>query len=130
VEATLSGRNVEILTPINALALADTTRRRFENIDVSKYRRVFIYAFHTHDKPVTVEIRTDSTDRINRVWTGTGWEANDNFVMAASDPHMYLVNTKLTWLNDMVMGRLLIAVRAHDVPTTGAITIRIAGVPN
>jgi len=64
------------------------------------------------------------------VWTGTDWQANDSFVMVASDPSMYLVNTKLTWLNDMVMGRLLIAVRTHGVPTTGAITLRIAGVPN
>jgi hypothetical protein len=127
----LSGRNVEEVIVANAVALTSTDTQTF-NVDVSKYKKVQVFGFHSHDQEVTLNFFTKA--RATKVWDGTNFESSETEVkLATSDVLMYLFNTKVKFLDEWISNGgqgLFITVKPTIAPTSGSITIYLMGVPN
>jgi hypothetical protein len=125
----LTGRIIEELTPVNAVALTTSDTVNY-NADISKYKGIYVVAENSHDVDLTVSFRPDTNQAI-LVWDGASWNSQSQYVtLQANSPRRYLINTQNEYLNDLLAMALSIGITPSGTPTSGSVTVTVYGVKN
>jgi hypothetical protein len=116
---------IEQITPVNNLELRSTTAQVF-NVDIGKYKKIWVVAKSSHDADVEIRIRL--TENVhNRIWNGENWEINDTVVLPANTSGTFHLNTALPYLNDLISTNIMFRIAALETPSTGELSISIFG---
>jgi hypothetical protein len=123
---TLSGRNVEEVRSFNAEAITDTTSHLSANVDLSKYKKIRMFALSTLDQPVQLTFyRGDQSTTY--YYNGTSWVQP---TITLDQPFIYDVNSYFNILNDWVDLSMQLSAKCATAPTSGSLTVYIEGVNN
>ncbi len=129
VEATLTGRQVDVLTVFDAEEIRDT-KPRDKTVNVSSYRLIRAVAISTLNTSVSIELRSPSESNVIRVWDGDGWvPLSVASIDASGNPRSYLLNTFFPELNQPGWPTIHFRVTPSAAPSTGSFTLQIWGVP-
>jgi len=142
----LSGRNVEVTTIINALAITDTTNKVY-NYDASKYKDIDFIIVNTLDQPVQVAVILPAigfaAPTITLIKTSDGSIA-EYYPGGITAKHIVPVNSRALLLSNLpltgysktlpykdFLQPMRFIVRCNDgAPTEGALSVYMIGVIN
>ena len=130
VNVTLTGRNVEDVYFLNAIAITDTANHPSGLINIGKYRSFKLFAQCSLNQPPTLTLRRSS---FFKRWDGTAWKASSSAeeqITVSTDGTIHWLNSKWTWLGDSGIDTLRIDAICSVAPTSGTLSIWLEGVPN
>jgi len=137
----LSGRNVEVVNLVNAMAVTDTNARYYD-IDLSRYKDFDFRITNTHDQPLRVGFRTTGPDTIKVLASDGTLSSYSTYGTSAC--HIVPADAKNIFLSGCDQGitpkkenpfkdfryLLKLELRFDTAPTTGSMTVDLLGVPN
>jgi len=123
----LTGRNVEEIVVFNALAITSTTAQTSNEIGLSKYKDIFIYAYDTHNQDITASVQLESGNIYD--WSGSAFGANNTAILSV-DAARYDLTSKWSFLKARPLKYLRFRAAATVAPTSGSLTLKIWGVLN
>lgn len=131
VNAIIVGRKVEEIIVDNALAIADTNFKT-RDVDTSKFKQITLLVRTTLDQPVEMHIKAGASGTaLTAVRKESAWVTTDSAItIPANTSGWLIINTQATWLDRGGFYQLGISFRCQTVPTNGAISIKVWGVPN
>ena len=133
----LTGRNAQIITVVNALAIADTNLHTY-SIDASAYKSIRLFAVTTLNQSVTVKLQANP---LVYTYNGSAWgvvtvtlPANDlGFLYDLNSylPSSYTdYNFPIISTNNVFKVGLQVVLICNTAPTSGSVSIYLKGVPN
>ena len=122
----LAGRGIEDIVAFNALAITSTTAQFSAEIDLSKYRQVFWYAFDSHNQDIALNIVLNGMSY--REWTGSAWAGKSAAI--SEDSRFLNLQTVFDKILDKPLKSIKFQASATVAPTSGSLTVKGWGVPN
>lgn len=128
-KVTLSGRNAVLTKVFNAYQIRDNAYNHIQTVDISGYKRIDVYAQHTHDQPTRVRILPVSF--MNFVaWNGTDFASNYWEVDMTFTNRRYVITSRFPEIRELASQNIIIQVYCVTAPTTGSVTVELVGIPN
>lgn len=140
VVTQVTGRNTELITQVNAVAVTDITVR-FSTLALNKYKEYDLIVTNTHNQPVWIGFTMDGTYPSIAMSDGTlksysPFTGSVYHAVPAGAENVYLSTLPLTLTNkttpfkDYLNNNCSIAYKFNTAPTSGALTIKLQGVIN
>lgn len=128
----LTGRNVEELIFVNAVALTDNAIKFTDVIDVSKYKSITFFAINTHNQAIVIYPQLN-TQRA-AYWNGSAFVSTTSDTLSIPSDATYqsrhVINNKWPQLLDKPLKQVRFVYQAPVAPTSGSLTIVGWGVIN
>lgn len=141
VETKVTGSNpnnsVDRLVVFDAVELRSTSEVH-RRVNISKYKKILVFASNSHNQPVRVDFRFDTMSS-SRFWNGDSWvRPRINLPGGGHINSRHFLNTALPFLSELAISSsedsthtdLNIFVDSETAPTSGAFTLIVMGVPN
>lgn len=136
VGSNVVNERIDVIEPVSPV---DTESIK-NNIDISKFKKVYLYVMTDLDVDVNVELRINdfknTASPYSRVYNfdENKWETTDggfiNIPSTNGTKIVYLINTAVPWLDSLINERFQIDIIPQSSPTSGSVSAYLMGVPN
>lgn len=126
----LSGTKT-ILRPLNSVAIADTVAREYK-VEVGKMKNLTVIVFSTLNQPVKIRVDGNLGVRLARWDSGTSAFKNTSEITIPVAAGLLVVLTthpEASFLNQFTDESFVLWVKCDIAPTSGSLTVKVAGVP-
>jgi len=133
----LKGRDVEVVTVYDALAITDTGDNVSTAIDTGRFKHFSIMARSSHNAPVNLRVVSHAGAPATRgtfLWVDGDNPATPDVVIPSQQDRWHAIHTHPAIERFIQFGlsgiRFNATAMPNDVPTQGSLTLQIWGVPN
>lgn len=130
-------RNAVIEYLFDGLSITDTSAHVGDAINLSAYRSIQIFAFHSLDQTPSIGFKAETPAGSSvPLWyesDAAAWEASQNAPVALSNANsLYALTSSpnYAWIRDGGIYKLSGFAKCSTAPTSGSVTVFAVGLPN
>lgn len=128
----LSGRNAVKITIINAVEIRSAGDRSYNNICLTPYKEIKIWARSSLDQPVGIFFQPSGV--VQQVWNGTGWEGYGKYgsitATIPANPGAKIYDLTTIYPELKLHDTVTPYSTCNTAPTSGSLTLFVVGVLN